>query len=66
VAVTATTTGNNLVPVVIAEVSAPPTSAAAARLVTMNQVSTTQFKVYITTGAFAAVDNKFTFIVTGR
>jgi hypothetical protein len=64
--VEAATSAGNLVPVAIAEVDAAPTSAAVARLVTIDQVSTTQFKVYITTGAFAAVDNQFTFIVTGR
>jgi hypothetical protein len=66
VAASATTTANNLVPVANAEVADPPTSAATSRLVTINQVTLTQFKVYITNGAFAAVDNKFTFIVTGR
>jgi hypothetical protein len=56
----------SLVPVANAEVGAQPTSAADARLVTIDQIGLTQFKVYITTGAFAAVNNKFTFIVTGR
>jgi hypothetical protein len=57
---------NQSVPVAVAEVEAPPTSAASARLVTIDQIDLTHFKVYITNGSFAAVDNDFTFIVTGR
>ncbi|MCA1614711.1 MAG: hypothetical protein LC795_11330 [Acidobacteria bacterium] len=54
------------VPVAVAEVDAAPTSAATARLVTIDQIDLTHFKVYITNGSFAAVDNDFTFVVTGR
>jgi hypothetical protein len=57
---------NQSVPVAVAEVNAPPTSAASARLVTIDQIDLTHFKVYITNGSFAAVDNDFTFLVTGR
>jgi hypothetical protein len=51
---------------VVAEVDAPPTTAADARLVTFDRVSTTQFRVFITNGSFASTDNEFFFIVTGR
>lgn len=56
----------SLVPVANAEVDSAPTTAAAARLVTIDEVAFDTFRVYITTGAYAPVDNQFTFIVTGR
>jgi len=55
-----------LIPIAIAEVESPPTSAASARLVTINQYATNQFIVYITNGSYTLVDNDFVFIVTGR
>lgn len=66
-----TTSGNDpnlLVMNATAEVDAIPTSAAAARLISVDQIagSGNSFNVYITTGSFSAVDNEFTFIVTGR
>lgn len=55
-----------LVPIANAEVDTAPSSAATARLIWIDQQSTTQFGVYITNGNYAATDNDFTFIVTGR
>jgi hypothetical protein len=56
----------SLVPTANAEVDSPPTSAGAARLVTINEIDLDSFAVYITNGSYALVDNDFTFIVTGR
>lgn len=56
----------SLVPTANAEVDSPPTSAGAARLVTINEIDFDSFAVYITNGSYALVDNDFTFIVTGR
>ena len=67
--ITLTANTNNafaLIPIAIAEVESPPTSAASARLVTINQYATNQFIVYITNGSYTLVDNDFVFIVTGR
>lgn len=55
-----------LVPMAIAEVDTAPTSAASARLVTVNQTGTNTFRVYINNGNYALVNNDFTFMVTGR
>jgi hypothetical protein len=57
---------NQVIPIAIAEVNNPPTSAAAARLVTVRQYLPNQFVVYITNGNYALVDNEFLLIVTGR
>jgi hypothetical protein len=57
---------NSLVPVATVETDSPPTGASSMRFLTINQVTTSTFDVYITNGSFAATDNDFTFIVTGR
>jgi hypothetical protein len=57
---------NESVPVAVAEVDAAPTTAASARMLMVNQICTTEFKVYIVNGNYAVVDNDFTFMVTGR
>ena len=56
----------NIVPVAIAEMDAPPTGAASARLVTINIISANQFVVYITDGTYALTDHQFLFMATGR
>lgn len=61
-----TVNSSALVPVAIAEIDGAPSSAAAVRIVSINQVGTTNFNVYINSGTFALVDNDFTFMVTGR
>jgi hypothetical protein len=48
------------------EIDGIPTSAATARLLAIDQVDTNTFNVYITDGAWAGVDNEFTFIVMAR
>ena len=63
--VTPESTGS-LVPVANAEIDSAPTSAALARLVTVNEVDADTFEVFITNGSYALVDNDFTFIATGR
>lgn len=55
-----------LIPLAQAEVEAIPTSAASARLTTINQDGTNVFEVYITNGNYVAVDNDFVLIVTAR
>jgi hypothetical protein len=55
-----------LIPIAIAEVDSPPTSATAARLVTVNQTGINTFTVYITNGSFTPTNNEFVFMVTGR
>jgi hypothetical protein len=57
---------NESVPVAVAEVDNAPTTAATARIAMANQISTTEFKVYIVKGNYAAADNDFTYMVTGR
>jgi trimeric autotransporter adhesin len=67
--ITLTATPSNsftIVPVVTPEVDSPPTSAANARLVTVNITAANQFVVYITNGSYSLVDQQFLFIVTGR
>lgn len=56
-----------LVPVATAEVDTAPTSAAALRIVSINQINSKNiFEVYINDGTGALVDNDFVFIVTAR
>lgn len=55
-----------LVPVACVAVETTPTSAAAARLIYVNQTNQHAFSVYITNGAYSAVDNDFVLIVTAR
>ncbi len=55
-----------VVPIAIAEVDSPPTSAASARLVTINIIGADQFVVYSTNGDYTLVDQQFLFMVTGR
>lgn len=50
----------------IPEIDAPPISAAAARLISVNTLTATTFKVYITNGNYVLTDNDFMVIVTGR
>jgi hypothetical protein len=60
----------SLVPLAVAEMNTPPTSASTARLVSVAYrsflVVTRRFDVYITDGNFVAADSAFNFIVTGR
>jgi len=56
----------NLIPTANAELDAAPNSAASIRIVTINQVSTNSFDVYINNGSFTPTDNDFVFIVTAR
>jgi hypothetical protein len=60
--------GTALVPVVsVSYIGAQPTTAAAFRTASVNQLlSNTAFGVFINNGNFAAADADFTFIVTGR
>jgi len=55
-----------LIPMAIAEIDAEPSNAAASRIVSINQLTTNSFRVYIQNGNFAMTDNDFTVIVTGR
>ncbi len=57
---------DSLIPIANAEVNAPPTSAADARLVSIHREDDQTFRVYVNTGGFSLVDNDFTFVVTGR
>jgi len=52
--------------VVSPEIDAHPTSAAAARLASVDAINATTINVYITNGSYAAVDNDFQFVVTAR
>ncbi len=56
----------NIIPMAAAEVEAVPVSAATARIVSINQQTTTTFDVYIVNGSWLAVDNDFVFMVTAR
>lgn len=60
------TNAAQLVMVASPEIDAQPASAAAARMVSVDQRTATNFYIYINNGAFTPVDNDFTFIVTGR
>jgi hypothetical protein len=55
-----------LVPIANIELDAPAFNATDARLIYIDQKTTTQFGVYITNGNYIEIDNDFTFIVTGR
>lgn len=56
-----------LIPVATPEVDAAPTSAAALRIVSINQINSKNiFDVYVNDGTGALVDNDFVFIVTAR
>jgi hypothetical protein len=57
---------NALIPMATAEIDSQPTSAANVRIVSVNQSTQTTFFVYVNSGTFAAVDNDFVFMVTGR
>lgn len=55
-----------MAPVVTPEIDAPPTSAAAARLISINTINGTTFVVYITNGSYVLTDNDFVMMMTGR
>lgn len=55
-----------LIPIVNAEIDSPPNSAATIRIVSIDQLTTTTFNVYINNGNWALVDNDFVFMVTAR
>ena len=57
---------SSFIPIAIAEVESQPDSAAEARIVSINQTAQSIFRVYITDGNWAMVDNQFVFMVTGR
>ena len=59
-------TANELIPLACVVVNSPPTSAAAARLIYVNQTAINQFKVYITNGNYVKTYNDFVFMVTAR
>ena len=60
------TNAAQLVMVATPEIDGQPASAAAARIVSVDQRTATNFYIYINNGAFTPVDNDFTFMVTGR
>lgn len=55
-----------IVPVAIPEIDSPPTSAASARIISINIIGANQFIVYTTDGNYALVDQQFLFMATGR
>ena len=55
-----------LIPIAIAEVESAPDSAGEVRIVSINQAAAYTFRVYITNGNWALVDNDFVFMVTAR
>ena len=55
-----------LIPIAIAEIEALPNSPAGLRIVSINQETTTTFRVYINNGDGAPVDCDFVFMVTAR
>lgn len=55
-----------LIPVANAEIDGQPSGAAAVRLVSVDQLYTNRFKVYINDGTFAPVNDEFTVVVFGR
>lgn len=59
---------HSLIPVAMAEIDGAPSSAASARILSIDQNGTTPnyFHVYINNGNYSLVDNEFVFIVTGR
>jgi hypothetical protein len=63
----ADTTGtSSFIPIAIAEVNTAPDSAADARIVSIQQVNQSIFRVFITNGDWHMEDNQFVFMVTGR
>jgi hypothetical protein len=56
----------SLIPIAIAEVDSAPVSAASVRIVSINQVATNSFIVYINNGNWQLVDNDFVFMATAR
>jgi hypothetical protein len=56
----------SLIPVVTCEIDGQPNSAATVRIVSYDTTSASNISVYINNGTFAAVNNDFTIIVTGR
>ncbi len=57
---------SNLIPMAIAEIDAPPNSAATVRIVSINQIGESTFIVFINNGSFTLTDNDFVFWVTAR
>ena len=57
---------SELIPVANVELDSQPASAAAVRFVSIDQVFTNLFRVYINDGTFAPVDSEFTVVVFGR
>jgi hypothetical protein len=55
-----------LIPIAIAEIDTAPNSAATVRIVSIDQLTTTTFNVYINNGNWTLVDNDFVFMVTAR
>jgi len=55
-----------LIPIATAETDAQPTSAAAVRMISIDQTGVNTFRVYINDGKFAGVNNEFFFMVVGR
>ncbi len=56
----------SLVPMAIAEIDSAPASAATVRIISINQVASGTFVVYINNGSWQLVDNDFVFMVTAR
>lgn len=56
----------SLIPMAIAEIDTAPINAAQIRIVSINQLTTNTFEVYINNGDGTPVDNDFTFMVTAR
>jgi hypothetical protein len=56
----------SLIPMAIAEIDSAPVGAGAIRIVSVNQLETNIFNVYINDGNGNLVDNDFVFIVTAR
>jgi hypothetical protein len=56
----------SLIPMAIAEIDSAPVGAGAIRIVSVNQLQTGNFNVYINDGNGNLVDNDFIFMVTGR
>ncbi len=56
----------SLIPMAIAEIDSAPINAAEIRIVSINQMSSNIFNVYINNGNGALVDNDFVFMATAR
>jgi hypothetical protein len=56
----------SLIPMAIAEIDTAPVNAAAIRIVSINQIASNIFNVYINDGNGNLVDNDFVFMVTAR